>query len=116
VSHLYVYRAELVRVVDGDTVELHVDLGFKVAQRMTIRLAGLDAPELRARAGPAARAHLELLLAGPGALYLKSQKDRADKYGGRWLGELLKEPDVNVNAAMLEAGHGKPYTGQEPKP
>lgn len=113
-SCLYTYRAEPVRVVDGDTVELVVDLGFRIGHRMTIRLTGIDAKELSQPKGYAARAYLELLLGGPGELYLKSQKDKPDKYGGRYLGNLIKG-DTDINHAMLDAGHATPYTGRGPK-
>lgn len=113
-SYLYTYRAQSVRVLDGDTVELLVDLGFRVFHRLTIRLAGIDAPELPTPHGYAARAHLELLLGGPGELYLKSQRDKPDKYGGRYLGDLIKA-NVDINRAMIAAGYATPYTGHGPK-
>jgi micrococcal nuclease len=104
-----------VRVVDGDTVELVVDLGFKVSQRLTIRMISINAPEMKTEPGKLSRAHLELLLGGPGELYLKSQKDKADKYGGRYLGVLYKGGRA-LNAQMIADGFAEPYSGQGPTP
>ncbi|HIE50317.1 MAG TPA: hypothetical protein EYP85_01040 [Armatimonadetes bacterium] len=44
---MYRYKATVVRVVDGDTLDVDVDLGFYVRQRMRLRLRGINAPELR---------------------------------------------------------------------
>lgn len=45
----YTYPITNIRVIDGDTIEADVDLGFRIRQRQIIRLAGIDAPELRAK-------------------------------------------------------------------
>lgn len=42
---MYEYRASVIRVIDGDTVDLRIDLGFEVGLNMRVRLAGIDAPE-----------------------------------------------------------------------
>lgn len=108
---LFWYRVELVRVVDGDTAEVLVDLGFRISWRMHIRLLGINAPEVVGAtkdAGLAAKAHLEKLLTGPG-LMLKSHKDQADKYGNRWLGEFFRD-GVNLNQQMIADGHAVAYT------
>jgi micrococcal nuclease len=47
---MYHYKAKLVRVIDGDTIDVDIDLGFDVwLKRQRIRLAGIDAPESRTR-------------------------------------------------------------------
>lgn len=48
----FTYPISNIRVIDGDTIEADVDLGFRIKQRQVIRLAGIDAPELRARYVP----------------------------------------------------------------
>ncbi len=109
----YWYRAELLRVVDGDTVDALLDLGFQLRWRVRFRLYGINAPELRYPAGVAAKAHLEALLAEPGELLIRSHRDQADKYGGRWLGTLFKGPihpaAASVNTRMVADGHAVPY-------
>ena len=67
---MYTYAARLVRVVDGDTVDLDIDLGFHITVRERFRLAGIDTPELRDRntelraAAYEAMRYLEHLLQG----------------------------------------------------
>lgn len=111
----YTYRvAEVVRVVDGDTVDLRVDLGFHVELLERFRLAGIDTPELvgaERRRGLEAAAWLDATLraASPGALWVES--DKLDSFR-RWLGTLwLMEPGgpLNVNQALIEAGLAVPY-------
>ena len=46
---MYHYKAQLVRVIDGDTIEADIDLGFKTWTRRKVRLAGIDTPEIRTR-------------------------------------------------------------------
>ena len=121
-SHMtYEYDAELVRVIDGDSVVLKVsktfDFGFKVKERKTFednfRLYGIDTPELRgSKAQPeianAAKDRLaELLLQGP----LRVVTYKPGKYG-RWLIDLYVEigdEEIHVNKRLLEEGHAKPY-------
>lgn len=113
----YWYRCELVRCVDGDSVEVWVDFGFNHRWKMQVRMYGINAPEMigaQAPQGKAAKAHLEQLLAGPGLL-LRSIKDQADKYGGRYLGEFFRGTD-NLNQKMIADGHALPWDGQGVKP
>lgn len=46
---MYIYNASLIRIVDGDTIEAMVDLGFFTWKKVTIRLYGIDTPETRTR-------------------------------------------------------------------
>lgn len=109
---IYEYRASLVRVVDGDTVFLDVDLGFRVHATLDFRLLGLDTPEVvgaTKTAGLASKSELERLLA-LGTLRVVSTK--SDKYG-RWLATIfVRLPDgseLNVNDALLTGGFAVPY-------
>ena len=114
---LYWYRCELIRCIDGDTVECWVDFGFNHRWKMQVRLFGINAPEVvgaQKTAGLAAKAHLEQLLSGPN-LTLHSIKDQADKYGGRYLGEFWRD-GVNLNQQMITDGHAVPWDGQGTKP
>jgi endonuclease YncB( thermonuclease family) len=108
--------------VDGDTVDLMVDLGFYVAMQRRFRLLGLNAPEVNAadpavRAAAAqAKAALVNLISGPsvaGQLRVRSAKDAGDKYG-RYLGTLLVVDStgtevLNVNDALLKGGYAVAY-------
>ena len=112
----YTYDALVRDIHDGDTVILDVDLGFKVwISRMNVRLFGINAPELATPEGESAKAFLNSLLHIGDKVILQSQKDHADKYGGRWLGIIL-QGGHSVNDAMVGAGHAKPWDGKGTKP
>jgi micrococcal nuclease len=105
---MYSYKAELVRVVDGDTVVLDVDLGFNTTLRETFRLAGINAPESRGPErieGKAAAAHLIGLLCNE-SLTIDTLKDSKGKYG-RYLAYLYIEDQgkkININYVMVLDG------------
>ena len=109
---MYEYRAQVTRVVDGDTVHARVDLGCDVRIDLTIRLYGINAPELSTPEGPPARAWLQGRLDEyKGAIVLRTVKDRREKYG-RYLGTLLvgePGPLIDLNLAMIAAGHAVAY-------
>lgn len=116
--YFYVYKATVDRVIDGDTVDLTLDLGLRIYHRLRVRLYGIDTPELNAtdpavreRAVRAKDALANILARGP--LYVETIKDRLDKYG-RWLAvlhvtEITTEAPINVNDAMVNLGHAQPY-------
>ena len=113
----YIYRAKLDRVVDGDTVDALIDVGFDIWVKKRIRFMGLDAWESRTRdleekkKGLAAKARVIELLeetsSKPGYFRLKSHG--VGKYG-RCLGTLWIE-DVDVNKTLINEGHAVEYHG-----
>lgn len=118
---IYEYNAKLIRIVDGDTVWLDVDLGFGIHSNMDFRLYGINTPEVVGStrvAGLAAKAELQRLLS-LGSLRIETYKgDKADKYG-RWLATLFVKPsggaEVNVNALLELGKFATPYLGEGPK-
>lgn len=110
----YTYQATLLRVVDGDTVWLTVDMGFRHRQDVDFRLAFINAPELSTvPVGPASKAWLQRKLMGlPATLLITSYKQ--DNYG-RWLVEIHDPTDPrSVNQQMLDAGMAVPYPAVKP--
>jgi micrococcal nuclease len=121
---IYIYKAELIRVVDGDTVELIIDLGFDTSRKERFRLYGIDAPEMRTAEGKEAKAWLREALQPLEAIYIETlqhkTKAKRDKYG-RFLAVLysdLGDIDANrpmktpvspasINAKMITEGHAK---------
>ncbi len=121
---IYIYKAELIRVVDGDTVDLIIDLGFDTLRKERFRLYGIDAPEMNTEAGKEAKAWLREVLQPLEAIYVETlqhkTKAKRDKYG-RFLavlyGELgdidanrpMKTPvsPASINARMITEGHAK---------
>lgn len=113
---LYEYAATPIRVIDGDTVVLDVDLGFQVHIQVTARLYGIDAAEVRAEPERAAKAteHLtKMLEIGPitcRTYKTKIGKDKAGKYG-RYLVQLSDCFGKNINQSMVEDGYAEVYVG-----
>jgi len=109
---MYKYNAKLDRVVDGDTVDALVDLGFDTWKKVRIRMQGMNAPESRTRdleekaKGIAAKIRLEELL-DSGKFVLQSMG--VGKYG-RCLG-ILYVDDVNINKTLITEGHATEYYG-----
>jgi micrococcal nuclease len=102
---MYEYNAVLDRVVDGDTVDLIVDLGFRIKAHYRFRLLGIDAPEPRGATkteGLAAKAWLEEALEGKDLIV---HSEKSEKYG-RWLAKIWTDPDADdISGPMISAGH-----------
>ena len=103
----YTYRAEVVKVVDGDTIDVHIDLGFYVWIRFQrIHLYGIAAPDPAEAAGAAATEHLKSLIGGK-TVILKSLRgeDPPDRQGSfnNWEG-LVWLDGKSINDAMVEFG------------
>ena len=104
----YVYRARITQVVDGDTVDADVDLGFGIHFHTRFRLYGIDAWEKRGaerERGLAARAWLADRIADREIL-IESIRDRQGKYG-RYL-VILWADGENLNDRLVELGHAEP--------
>ena len=117
---MFEYKCKLVRVVDGDTVDIDIDLGFGVwLRKQRIRMYGIDTPESRTRDleekkyGLAAKEFLKKWT-GAGELRIKTRKDAKGKFG-RILGELFMKTSVgelSVNQSLVENSHAVRYYGQ----
>jgi len=112
---MYEYRATIRRVVDGDTVDITLDLGFDILYNNRIRLLGIDTPESRTRdldekkLGLAAKERVRELCPVGSTVTVKTTKDGRGKFG-RILGEIYVG-DVNVNKLLIEEGHAVEYFG-----
>ena len=113
---MFEYKCKVTNVVDGDTVDVDIDLGFGVWLRdQRVRLYGIDTPESRTSDpfeklyGKAATEFLKKWLDG-GDVTIKTHKDGRGKFG-RILGELWVF-DTNVNEKMIEEHHAVEYHGQ----
>ena len=122
----YIYRAKLERVVDGDTVDALIDLGFDTWVKKRIRYKGIDTWESRTKdldekkLGLAAKERnkelLESISSKPGYFRLKSHG--VGKYG-RVLGELFIKDnegiEYNINQTLIDEGHAYEYEGGKKK-
>ena len=109
---MYEYRAKLVKVIDGDTIDAKIDLGFDIWVKKRIRFLGINAPETRTRdlhekkLGLKVKSRLEELFeASKGKFKLKSHG--VGKYG-RVLGEIYIKNN-NINKLLLKEGLAEEY-------
>ena len=112
---MYDYQAELTRIVDGDTLDCIIDIGFSVFVKKRVRLHGIDTWESRTRdlkekaKGLAAKARLKELIKENGNHFTLVSYELG-KYG-RVLGEIILDDDRNVNDILIEEKHAYPYGG-----
>ena len=120
---MYEYMAQVTRVVDGDTFDCNVQLGFNIQVHERVRMAGIDTPESRTRnkaekqLGLASKARLKELLAsaqpvkknGKKLITLKTSKQTKGKFG-RILATVFVG-DMNVNQTLIDEGHARDYWG-----
>lgn len=83
----YRYKAEIIRVIDGDTVVLRISLGFYIAFEQHVRFYGVNAPELKTIEGKLAKIELEKQFPTGAKVIFESYRDKPDKYG-RLLGTI----------------------------
>lgn len=119
---MYEYGITVERIVDGDTVDCTIDLGFSISVHERVRLARINAPESRTRdleekaRGMAATVFLKEIintLPMESHMLIRTQKDKKGKFG-RFLGELIavylndedgKWLEVNINDMLVKHGH-----------
>lgn len=101
----YKYKAKLIRIIDGDTIEAELDLGFRISRRDIFRLEGINAPEH----DPVSTEALSALITGKDIII---ESHKAEKYG-RWLATIwLPGADGGMQSAnqlMVQKGMAVPY-------
>jgi micrococcal nuclease len=116
---MYDYKAKVLKVVDGATLHLEVDLGLDIRQRITVRLAGINCPEMSTPEGLDAKRFAEAWLAtysardilGETWVRITTEKDKREKYG-RYLANVLSwEVDASdpLNDVLVASGHAAVY-------
>lgn len=111
---MYEYKAKIERVVDADTVDVSIDLGFDVWTRQRVRVAGLNAAEKNTEAGKNAIEYAKTVLKHGMEVFLKSHQDKREKFG-RYLAEIWITKDESYNEKLLKLGYAVPYDGKSPK-
>ena len=114
----------MTRVVDGDTVDVEIDLGFKVLHRARVRMLGIDTPESRTRnlaekaLGLASKARLKELLKGKKTkLVCTKEKGKFGRVLATvWTIDKITGEETNVNDRLCEEGHARPYFGGKKTP
>ena len=116
---MYEYNCTIVRVVDGDTVDVDIDLGFDTWRRgERIRLYGVDTPECRSRSATEKKAGLlakgfVMQMLHEGGTYKLTTKEKG-KFG-RYLGTIKINGELTINAALISEHLAVPYSGQNKK-
>jgi len=117
-ANKYFYAAKVLRVVDGDTIDAMIDVGFDIHHKARIRLLGVNTPETRTKdlvekeAGLAAKAFASDWLDGHETIYIQTHKDKSGKFG-RILGDIYSDENKTawLNEDLLEGGHATAYFG-----
>jgi micrococcal nuclease len=112
------YVKKVTKVVDGDTIDVEIDLGFDISFSSRVRLAGIDTPESRTTdkiektLGLEAKAYLKHEIDAAKTVVIKTEKmDSSEKYG-RILGWVfLDGATVSLNEKMIQDGHAWGYLG-----
>ena len=116
---MYEYRVKKVlKIVDGDTIDVDIDLGFNVSYTQRVRLAGIDTPESRTTdlkekaLGLEVKEYLKHLLEDAEDIVIQTEKpDSSEKYG-RILGWLfINDDDTSLNEKMINEGYAWEYDG-----
>ena len=115
------FPAKLIRVIDGDSLEVDLDLGLRVHRIDSMRIMGVDTPEIRSsdpvhkEAGFAVKAVVEKLLKDKDLLVLSEKMDKYGRVLGDVCVQLGVEADVSkfivLSAFLLEHNLGRPYEG-----
>jgi micrococcal nuclease len=116
---MYEYKVKKVyKVVDGDTIDVDIDLGFNISYYQRVRLAGIDTPESRTTdkvekaLGLESKKRLDDILKASEKVVIRTQKpDSTEKYG-RILGWLyIDDQDLSVNEQLIRDGYAWDYMG-----
>ena len=121
---MFEYFCKVTRVVDGDTIDVTVDLGFDIHHSARVRMMGIDTPESRTRnleekaLGLASKARLKELLKGQ-KIKIETSKEGKGKFG-RILADVIvcnkDGTEINCNQRLIEEGHARPYFGGKKVP
>ena len=114
---MYEYKCKVTRVVDGDTVDIDIDLGFGVwLHKERVRIYGIDTPESRTRDkiekrfGLLAKEFVKQFVKGSSVI-LRTQKYDAKGKFGRILGDIIVD-DKSLSETMIQEHHAVAYHGQ----
>jgi micrococcal nuclease len=117
---MYQYKCKIIKVLDGDTVDIDLDLGFKIIlANQRVRMAGVDTPESRTSiAEEKVRGQLskkklaEKLPVGSWQIIETQKSDSNDDKFGRILGVFILEDGTRVNDWLIQNNYAVPYKGE----
>ncbi len=112
---MYQYKATVERVVDGDTIDLTIDLGFKITTHQRIRLTGIDTPEIFSvkknseeyKKGVEVKEFVEARLAANNNKVIVETEKVTEKYG-RYVGTItFADNETTLNDELVDKGYAK---------
>jgi micrococcal nuclease len=117
---MYQYKCKIIKVLDGDTVDIDLDLGFKIIlANQRVRLAGVDTPESRTtiteekvRGVLSKKKLAEKLPIGSWQIIETQKPDSNDDKFGRILGVIILEDGTRVNDWLIQNNYAVPYKGE----
>jgi micrococcal nuclease len=115
----YIYRIKsVIKVVDGDTIDASIDLGFDISLEKRIRFAGIDTPESRTTnlkeksLGLESKEWLKKALEGAKDIIIKTEKPNSTEKFGRIIGHLfINGQETSLNTQMIDEGYALAYDG-----
>ena len=105
---MYNYKAVVLNVVDGDTIDVEIDLGFKVSTKQRIRLAGIDTPERGQNGYHEAKDRVTQLVLGREVLLTTYKVSKFGYYLGL---VVLADTGESVNTILIQENLAKVYDG-----
>ena len=113
VKKMFEYYAKVLKIVDGDTIDVMVDLGMGVHRKERLRFSRINAWETRGEhkaKGKLAKARVAELIPVGEKIIVKTEKDKRGKYG-RYIAEIyiISEMNINLNDLLLNEGHAVLY-------
>ena len=115
-ENMFEYKCEVIKVVDGDTVDVNIDVGFSIFHKARVRMYGMDTPESRTRdldekaRGLISKQFILDKVANAKEIVIKTQKDGKGKFG-RVLGKIFIDGE-NINQSMIDQSLAVEYYGQ----
>ena len=113
---MFEYKCEVIKVVDGDTVDVNIDVGFSIFHKARVRMYGMDTPESRTRdldekaRGLISKQFILDKVANAKEIIIKTQKDGKGKFG-RVLGKIFIDGE-NINQSMIDQSLAVEYYGR----
>ena len=115
---MYEYKVKATDVIDGDTIDVVIDLGFDIFTNRRVRLAGIDTPESRTtnlnekKFGMEAKEHLKHLLGNASNIVIKTLATDVNEKYGRVLGKVYTDSSaISVNDLLVSHGYAWSYDG-----